>query len=151
MFSRTGIFVILGACIVAGMLIAGCTSQQTTAAVPTTVITTAAPEATPSAAATPATNETVAVSATETAANATAVNATEPAASTGIANPASVNCAALNGTTEIKTAADGGQYGMCTFANGTSCEEWALFHGEGCKAGIDANATAVNATTTESK
>jgi putative hemolysin len=24
---------------------------------------------------------------------------------------------------------------MCTFKNGTSCEEWALFRGEGCKAG----------------
>jgi hypothetical protein len=23
---------------------------------------------------------------------------------------------------------------MCTFPNGTSCEEWALFHGEGCQA-----------------
>jgi putative hemolysin len=50
-----------------------------------------------------------------------------------MANPASVNCGQIGGTTEIKTAADGGQYGMCTFANGTTCEEWALFRGEGCQ------------------
>lgn len=99
MISRTGIFVLLGACIIAGILIAGCTQPQATTAVQTTA---------PSA------------------------PAAEGAA--GMANPASVNCGALGGKTEIKTAADGGQYGMCTFTNGTSCEEWALFRGEGCKA-----------------
>jgi predicted secreted protein/putative hemolysin len=60
---------------------------------------------------------------------------TTPAQST-IANPASVYCGQAGGTTEIKTDASSGQYGMCTFANGTSCEEWALFRGEGCKAGV---------------
>ena len=30
---------------------------------------------------------------------------------------------------------------MCTFANGTSCEEWALFRNEGCKAGVTAAVT----------
>ncbi len=54
---------------------------------------------------------------------------------TAIANPASVNCGNVGGTTEIKKNADGSEYGMCTFANGTSCEEWALFRGEGCNAG----------------
>ena len=72
-------------------------------------------------------------------ANVTEANASSAAPSGGIANPASVNCGTLNGTTEIKTNPDGSQYGMCTFANGTSCEEWALFRGEGCKPG---NATA---------
>jgi predicted secreted protein/putative hemolysin len=66
---------------------------------------------------------------------------TTPAQST-IANPASVNCGQVGGTTEIKTDASGGQYGMCTFSNGTSCEEWALFRGEGCKAGVAAVTTA---------
>jgi len=122
MISRTGIFVLLGACIIAGMLIAGCTQPQTTTAVTTT--TTVAPVAT-SAAETPAT-------ATSAAAASTIVAETT-AATAGIANPASVNCGTLGGNTEIKTAADGGQYGMCAFANGTSCEEWALFRGEGCK------------------
>ncbi|WAC05286.1 MAG: DUF333 domain-containing protein [Methanoregula sp.] len=53
----------------------------------------------------------------------------------GMANPASVNCGKVGGTTEIKKNADGSEYGMCKFTNGTSCEEWALFRGEGCKAG----------------
>jgi predicted secreted protein/putative hemolysin len=62
---------------------------------------------------------------------------TTPAQS-AIANPASVNCGQAGGTTEIKKDATGGEYGMCTFANGTSCEEWALFRGEGCKPGLKA-------------
>ena len=49
--------------------------------------------------------------------------------STGIANPASVFCAEHNGTLELKTDASG-QYGVCSFANGTKCEEWAYFRGE---------------------
>ena len=58
-----------------------------------------------------------------------------------MANPASVNCGNIGGTTEIKTNADGSQYGMCTFTNGTTCEEWALFRGEGCKPGVSVNQT----------
>ncbi|MDD5142245.1 DUF333 domain-containing protein [Methanoregula sp.] len=100
MISRTGIFVLLGACIIAGIFIAGCTQPQATTAVQTTA---------PSVPAAPAAEVTV-----------------------GMANPASVNCGTLGGKTEIKTASDGGQYGMCTFTNGTTCEEWALFRGEGC-------------------
>jgi putative hemolysin/predicted secreted protein len=57
---------------------------------------------------------------------------TTPAA---IANPASVNCGQVGGITEIKKDASGAEYGMCTFKNGTSCEEWALFRNEGCTAG----------------
>ena len=51
----------------------------------------------------------------------------------GMPNPASVFCGKAGGNTEIKKDASGGEYGMCTFANGTTCEEWALFRGEGCK------------------
>jgi len=115
MMSRKGIFVIMGACIIAGLLIAGCTQPQTPVAVQTTV---APAQATPSAAETPA-----------------------AAATVGLANPASVNCVALNGTVDIRKNADGGEYGMCTFANGTSCEEWALFRNEGCNAGVTAAVT----------
>jgi putative hemolysin len=61
-----------------------------------------------------------------------------PAGQAGMANPASVNCGNIGGKVEIKDSA-AGQYGMCTFTNGTTCEEWALFRGEGCKA---ANVTA---------
>ena len=56
----------------------------------------------------------------------------------GMANPASVNCGKIGGTTEIKKNADGSEYGMCKFQNGTSCEEWALFRNEGCKANVAA-------------
>jgi putative hemolysin len=64
----------------------------------------------------------------------TAVTTATPSAMS-IANPASVNCGNLSGTTVIMKNPDGSEYGMCTFNNGTSCEEWALFRGEGCKAG----------------
>jgi uncharacterized protein len=70
-----------------------------------------------------------------------AAPATTAAGQAGMANPASVNCGTIGGTTEIKTNADGSQYGMCTFKNGTTCEEWALFRGEGCKAGVSVNQT----------
>ncbi len=64
---------------------------------------------------------------------------TTPAAtqtSTGLPNPASVSCGLAGGTVEIKKYSTGDEYGMCTFRNGTSCEEWALFRGEGCKPGL---------------
>jgi putative hemolysin len=102
--SRTCVFLILGLCLVAGIICAGCTQQPAQASATTT----------------PAPQPTV-------------------SGQSGMANPASVNCGDIGGTTEIKTNADGSQYGMCTFSNGTTCEEWALFRGEGCKA---ANVTA---------
>ena len=58
---------------------------------------------------------------------------TVPPTSAGMANPASVNCGKIGGTMEIKKNADGSEYGMCTFQNGTTCEEWALIRNEGCK------------------
>jgi len=101
------IFLTIGLCLVAGIFIAGCTQQTTS--VPTTA--TAIATATPTAAA-----------------------VTTTATPEGMANPASVNCVNLSGTVEIKKDTTGAEYGMCSFANGTSCEEWALFRGEGCKA-----------------
>ena len=62
---------------------------------------------------------------------------TQQGTTSGIANPASVNCVNVGGTLKIIDSA-GGQYGMCQFPNGTSCEEWALFRGEGCKPGVSA-------------
>ena len=64
-----------------------------------------------------------------------------PQTTSGMANPASVNCGNVGGTLKIMTDSSGGQYGMCQFPNGTSCEEWALFRGEGCKPGVSATAT----------
>lgn len=66
----------------------------------------------------------------------------------GLANPASVYCGQTGGTLEIRKDTTGGEYGMCNFKNGTSCEEWALFRGEGCKPGMTA---AVATTAAEGK
>lgn len=46
-----------------------------------------------------------------------------------LANPASVNCVRLKGTLTIVKREDGGEYGVCRFADGRQCEEWALFRG----------------------
>lgn len=62
-------------------------------------------------------------------------------ASAGIANPASEACVKGGGNIEIRNTTDGSEYGMCVFANGTTCEEWALFRGEGCIANITASPT----------
>jgi predicted secreted protein/putative hemolysin len=60
----------------------------------------------------------------------------------GMANPASVACGQSGGTVEIEKDTSGNEYGMCTFKNGTSCEEWALYRNEGCKPGLQATPTA---------
>jgi putative hemolysin len=48
----------------------------------------------------------------------------------GIANPASVFCIEQGGTLDIRTDAEGNQYGFCVFADGSECDEWAFFRGE---------------------
>jgi putative hemolysin len=48
----------------------------------------------------------------------------------GMANPASVYCEEQGGTLEMRQDADGGTYGVCIFADGSECEEWAYFRGE---------------------
>jgi predicted secreted protein len=58
-----------------------------------------------------------------------------------MANPASVSCGQAGGTVEIEKDTAGNEYGMCTYQNGTSCEEWALYRGEGCKPGLTATPT----------
>ena len=52
------------------------------------------------------------------------------APNTTLANPASTNCIAKGGTLDIRNDSSGGQVGYCTLANGTVCEEWALYRGE---------------------
>lgn len=52
--------------------------------------------------------------------------------STQLANPAAINCLDKGGQSEIRTAEDGGQYGVCKFSDGSECEEWAFFRDE-CK------------------
>jgi putative hemolysin len=46
-----------------------------------------------------------------------------------LANPASQNCEALGGALQIERRPDGGQYGVCVFADNYQCEEWALLRG----------------------
>jgi len=103
MNSKTTLLIIMGFCIVAGLLVAGCTQQTTPVQTQTTK---------PTGMVTPSPT------------------------SAGIANPASVNCGKVGGTLEIKKDVAGNEYGMCNFTNGTSCEEWALFRGEGCKQNV---------------
>jgi len=53
----------------------------------------------------------------------------------GIANPASVYCVKQGFKSEILTNADGSQYGVCIFNDGSKCEEWAYYKGD-CKLGV---------------
>ena len=55
-------------------------------------------------------------------------------AHSSLANPASVYCEQQGGQLEIRTDPDGGQYGVCTFADSSECEEWAFYRGE-CQPG----------------
>ena len=45
-------------------------------------------------------------------------------------NPASVYCEEQGYTSEIRTAADGSQSGVCIFPDGSECDEWAYLRGE---------------------
>jgi putative hemolysin len=45
-------------------------------------------------------------------------------------NPASVYCTQKGNKLEIRTAANGSQYGICVFPDGNTCEEWAYFRDE---------------------
>ena len=54
---------------------------------------------------------------------------TSPSAQVTLANPASTFCTENGGTTRIINTMEG-QRGECSFANGTTCEEWALFRGD---------------------
>jgi putative hemolysin len=47
-----------------------------------------------------------------------------------MANPASVYCIEQGGTLDIRSDAEGNQYGVCVFADGSECGEWAYYHGE---------------------
>lgn len=63
-----------------------------------------------------------------------AAPAPQPTQVIGMPNPASVYCTEQGGRLEIRTGADGGQYGVCRFADGSECDEWAFFRGE-CRPG----------------
>lgn len=52
----------------------------------------------------------------------------------GMPNPASAHCEEQGGTLDIRTDSQGGEYGVCVFADGSECEEWDFFNGE-CQPG----------------
>ena len=45
-------------------------------------------------------------------------------------NPAATYCQEQGYSYEIRTAADGSQSGVCIFADGSECDEWAFYRGE---------------------
>ena len=47
-----------------------------------------------------------------------------------VANPAAAYCTEQGFKSEIRTAADGSQSGVCSFPDGSECDEWAYFRGE---------------------
>ena len=49
-------------------------------------------------------------------------------------NPASVYCSEKGGTLDIRKDARGNEFGICVFADGSECDEWAFLRGE-CKPG----------------
>ena len=55
-------------------------------------------------------------------------------------NPASAYCVEQGFESEIRTAADGNQSGVCIFPGGSECDEWAYYRGE-CGPAMPANET----------
>ncbi len=91
-----------------------------------------APAATPAAAPQAASTNIPAFPTATAAPTPAATTATTP--SVAISNPASKYCVDQGFKSEIRTATDGSQYGVCMFPDRSECEEWAYFQGE-CKAG----------------
>lgn len=60
---------------------------------------------------------------------------TSPETDVGMPNPASVYCQERAGRLEIRTDANGDQYGVCVFLDGSECDEWEYFRGECSPAG----------------
>jgi putative hemolysin len=56
-----------------------------------------------------------------------------------LANPAAVYCREQGYTLEIRTDADGGQYGVCIFPDGRECDAWAFYRGECVPVGAGAS------------
>ncbi len=58
-----------------------------------------------------------------------------------VPNPASVYCQQQGYISEIRTAPDGSQAGVCIFPDGSECDEWAYFRSE-CKPSTSPSSTA---------
>ena len=68
-------------------------------------------------------------------------------ATSTIANPASVYCTSHGGKLDIQTTS-AGQIGMCTFPNGSQCEEWSYLRGECSPNGTTGNVNSTNQNST---
>ena len=66
----------------------------------------------------------------------------------GMANPASVYCEENGGKVDLRQDASGGVAGICVFADGSECDEWAYLRGE-CKPGGTPAASLTPAAETE--
>lgn len=55
----------------------------------------------------------------------------------GMPNPASVACANQGGKLDLRKDATGNVTGICVFADGRECEEWALYRDHRCVAPTD--------------
>lgn len=64
----------------------------------------------------------------------TAAHAAFAQTPTTLANPASVHCLDVGGSSRIERTPRGDQYGVCVFQDNRQCEEWALLRGQ-CPAG----------------
>ncbi|MFA5742701.1 MAG: DUF333 domain-containing protein [Candidatus Paceibacterota bacterium] len=64
--------------------------------------------------------------------------------SAGVANPASVYCTKLGYKLEIRTEANGGQYGVCIFGDGQECEEWKFYRKECGNEYVKTNSSTTN-------
>jgi len=53
-----------------------------------------------------------------------------PTGGAQLPNPAAAYCQEQGHKYEIRTAADGSQSGVCIFADGSECDEWAYYRGE---------------------
>lgn len=53
-----------------------------------------------------------------------------------VANPATLNCMNTTGASWTTREGDSGQIGICTFADGSWCEEWAYMRGQ-CAPGLN--------------
>jgi putative hemolysin len=53
-----------------------------------------------------------------------------PTGGAELPNPAAAYCEEQGHKYEIRTASDGSQSGVCIFADGSECDEWAYYRGE---------------------
>lgn len=63
-------------------------------------------------------------------------------------NPASVFCQEQGYQSEIRTAEDGSQFGVCLFPDGSECDEWAYYRSECSPTGQSGNTPAAPKTPT---